>query len=110
MIYRFVTKNTVEERMVEVAKKKMMLTHLVVAPGKKDGEMATLTKEEIDDILRFGTTDLFADKGKPDIVYDDDAVDALLDRSQKDTVDKVIVIIVAQTPKSLCSYKGFFLT
>ena len=75
MIYRFVTKNTVEERMVEVAKKKMMLTHLVVAPGKKDGEMATLTKQEIDDILRFGTTDLFADKGKPDIVYDDDAVD-----------------------------------
>jgi SNF2 family DNA or RNA helicase len=30
MIYRFVTKNTVEERVTQVAKKKMMLTHLVV--------------------------------------------------------------------------------
>jgi SNF2 family DNA or RNA helicase len=30
MIYRFVTKNTVEEHVTQVAKKKMMLTHLVV--------------------------------------------------------------------------------
>lgn len=30
MIYRFVSRATVEERIVELAKKKMMLTHLVV--------------------------------------------------------------------------------
>ena len=35
MIYRFVTRNTVEERVTQVAKKKMMLTHLVVQPGKR---------------------------------------------------------------------------
>jgi chromodomain-helicase-DNA-binding protein 4 len=34
MIYRFVTRNSVEERVTQVAKKKMMLTHLVVRPGK----------------------------------------------------------------------------
>ena len=50
MVYRFVTKNTVEERMVEVAKEKMMLTHLVVAPGQ-DGQ-PKLSKEEINDILQ----------------------------------------------------------
>ena len=33
MIYRFVTRNSVEERITQVAKKKMMLTHLVVRPG-----------------------------------------------------------------------------
>uniref|UniRef100_A0A671M0T6 Chromodomain-helicase-DNA-binding protein 4-like n=1 Tax=Sinocyclocheilus anshuiensis TaxID=1608454 RepID=A0A671M0T6_9TELE len=33
MIYRFVTKASVEERITQVAKKKMMLTHLVVRPG-----------------------------------------------------------------------------
>lgn len=33
MIYRFVTRNSVEERVTQVAKKKMMLTHLVVRPG-----------------------------------------------------------------------------
>jgi SNF2 family DNA or RNA helicase len=30
MIYRLVTRGTVEERTIEMAKKKMMLTHLVV--------------------------------------------------------------------------------
>ena len=34
MIYRFVTRNSVEERVTQVAKRKMMLTHLVVRPGK----------------------------------------------------------------------------
>ena len=33
MIYRFVTRNSVEERITQVAKRKMMLTHLVVRPG-----------------------------------------------------------------------------
>ncbi len=33
MIYRFVTRSSVEERIAQVAKKKMMLTHLVVRPG-----------------------------------------------------------------------------
>merc|ERR1712149_151661 len=37
MIYRFVTRNTVEERVTQVAKKKMMLTHLVVQPGMAGG-------------------------------------------------------------------------
>lgn len=33
MIYRFVTRNSVEERITSVAKKKMLLTHLVVRAG-----------------------------------------------------------------------------
>nr|CAD7601329.1 unnamed protein product [Timema genevievae] len=33
MIYRFVTRNSVEERVTQVAKRKMMLTHLVVRPA-----------------------------------------------------------------------------
>lgn len=60
MIYRFVTRASVEERITEVAKKKMMLTHLVVRPGMGSGSSApSLTKRELDDILRFGTEELF---------------------------------------------------
>ena len=60
MIYRFVTRNSVEERITQVAKKKMMLTHLVVRPGlgNKGGAMS---KKEMDDILKFGTEELFKD-------------------------------------------------
>lgn len=93
MIYRFVTKASVEERitqvnpvyqglpdsyivvgkrqtltllsssppLLQVAKKKMMLTHLVVRPGlgSKTGSMS---KQELDDILKFGTEELFKDE------------------------------------------------
>lgn len=52
-----------EERITEVAKKKMMLTHLVVRPGMGTGGTApSLSKRELDDILRFGTEDLFKDE------------------------------------------------
>uniref|UniRef100_A0A8C8FWP6 DNA helicase n=1 Tax=Oncorhynchus tshawytscha TaxID=74940 RepID=A0A8C8FWP6_ONCTS len=74
-----------------VAKKKMMLTHLVVRPGlgSKTGSMS---KQELDDILKFGTEELFKDElGEGDnkeddsqvIHYDDKAIDRLLDRNQE---------------------------
>ncbi|XP_018571409.1 chromodomain-helicase-DNA-binding protein Mi-2 homolog isoform X1 [Anoplophora glabripennis] len=84
MIYRFVTRNSVEERVTQVAKRKMMLTHLVVRPGM--GKGANFTKQELDDILRFGTEELFKEnEGKEDeaIHYDDKAVNELLDRSKE---------------------------
>ncbi|XP_059205899.1 chromodomain-helicase-DNA-binding protein 4a isoform X1 [Centropristis striata] len=96
MIYRFVTKASVEERITQVAKKKMMLTHLVVRPGlgSKTGSMS---KQELDDILKFGTEQLFKDeferenKNKEEdssvIHYDDKAIDRLLDRNQDATDD-----------------------
>uniref|UniRef100_A0A3B4UDV3 Chromodomain helicase DNA binding protein 4 n=1 Tax=Seriola dumerili TaxID=41447 RepID=A0A3B4UDV3_SERDU len=94
MIYRFVTKASVEERITQVAKKKMMLTHLVVRPGlgSKTGSMS---KQELDDILKFGTEELFKDEVGEDnkeddssvIHYDDHAIDRLLDRNQDATED-----------------------
>ncbi|KAM3858547.1 chromodomain-helicase-DNA-binding protein 4a [Diretmus argenteus] len=98
MIYRFVTKASVEERITQVAKKKMMLTHLVVRPGlgSKTGSMS---KQELDDILKFGTEELFKDEtaegeNKEEdgsvIHYDDKAIDRLLDRNQDATEDKEI--------------------
>ena len=60
-----------EERIAQVAKKKMMLTHLVVRPGiggsadankNANGEKkpnGTMSKKELDDILKFGTEELF---------------------------------------------------
>ncbi|XP_050414709.1 chromodomain-helicase-DNA-binding protein 4 isoform X3 [Patella vulgata] len=88
MIFRFVTRASVEERITQVAKKKMMLTHLVVRPGlgNKGGAMS---KKELDDILKFGTEELFKDEegnmslgDENRIVYDASAVSKLLDRSQ----------------------------
>ena len=85
MIYRFVTRASVEERITQVAKKKMMLTHLVVRPGL-GSRSAAMSKQELDDILRFGTEELFKDEeGKEDsaIHYDDQAIEELLDRTKE---------------------------
>uniref|UniRef100_A0A7M4ELK1 Chromodomain-helicase-DNA-binding protein 4 n=1 Tax=Crocodylus porosus TaxID=8502 RepID=A0A7M4ELK1_CROPO len=97
MIYRFVTRASVEERITQVAKKKMMLTHLVVRPGlgSKTGSMS---KQELDDILKFGTEELFKDESAEGgdnkegedssvIHYDDKAIERLLDRNQDETED-----------------------
>merc|ERR1712026_81229 len=72
-----------------------MLTHLVVQAGPM-GAKNNLSKKEIDDILKFGTEELFKEdenvnedgESPADIVYNDEAVDALLDRSQQGIEEK----------------------
>uniref|UniRef100_A0AAQ5ZC02 DNA helicase n=1 Tax=Amphiprion ocellaris TaxID=80972 RepID=A0AAQ5ZC02_AMPOC len=111
MIYRFVTRASVEERITQVAKRKMMLTHLVVRPGL-GSKAGSMSKQELDDILKFGTEELFKDEGEGNsscdyskregmknsagdkvedegsvIHYDTTAIERLLDRSQDATDD-----------------------
>ena len=38
-----------------------MLTHLVVRPGMGSSKTTMMSKQELDDILRFGTESLFKD-------------------------------------------------
>ncbi|XP_031482496.1 CHD3-type chromatin-remodeling factor PICKLE [Nymphaea colorata] len=83
MIYRLVTRGTIEERMMQMTKKKMVLEHLVV--GRLKNQM--LNQEELDDIIRYGSKELFADENDESgksrhIHYDDTAIDRLLDREQ----------------------------
>uniref|UniRef100_A0A8C3G7F9 Chromodomain helicase DNA binding protein 3 n=1 Tax=Cyclopterus lumpus TaxID=8103 RepID=A0A8C3G7F9_CYCLU len=115
MIYRFVTRASVEERITQVAKRKMMLTHLVVRPGL-GSKAGSMSKQELDDILKFGTEELFkdevereynstreirifsmkncsGDKGDDEgsvIHYDNVAIERLLDRSQDATDDSEV--------------------
>ena len=93
MIYRMVTRSSVEESIIQRAKKKMMIEYLVVEKMGSKGE-TNLKKGELDDILRFGAEELFKDKprgpsdsaygsggGGGGISYDEEAIDRLLDRS-----------------------------
>ncbi|KAK7152198.1 hypothetical protein R3I94_008501 [Phoxinus phoxinus] len=69
-IYRLVTKNTVEEDIIERAKKKMVLDHLVIQRMDTTGRTVLdnnsansnsnpFNKEELTAILKFGAEDLF---------------------------------------------------
>ncbi|KAJ0029973.1 hypothetical protein Pint_12488 [Pistacia integerrima] len=83
MIFRLITRGTIEERMMQMTKKKMVLEHLVVGRLKAQN----INQEELDDIIRYGSKELFADEndeaGKSrQIHYDDAAIERLLDREQ----------------------------
>ncbi|XVE97353.1 hypothetical protein REPUB_Repub03eG0012300 [Reevesia pubescens] len=83
LIYRLITRGSIEERMMQMTKKKMVLEHLVVGRLKAQN----INQEELDDIIRYGSKELFADEndeaGKSrQIHYDDAAIDRLLDREQ----------------------------
>lgn len=81
-----------EERITTVAKKKMLLTHLVVRAGIGQ-KGPSMSKTELDDVLRWGTEALFkddepgenGDSGEQQaIVWDDKAVEALLERNTEE--------------------------
>jgi len=98
-VYRFVCRATVEERIVAVAKRKLCLEHVVVSGG--NGGSKNLSRAELDDVLRYGAAELFSDTSETSegtraekygdgnqtgkaIVWDDEAVSALLHREADD--------------------------
>lgn len=79
--YRFVTRGTVEEKIMQRAKQKVVLEKVVM--GKQN-----LAQHELQSILAYGAAELFAeveggDEEKKRITYDDAALHALLDREAR---------------------------
>jgi len=56
---RLVTRATIEERMMQQAKGKMVLEQLVV---QKMGKPQQMKQQELDDLLRYGASELFAEQ------------------------------------------------
>ncbi|XP_062078157.1 protein CHROMATIN REMODELING 5-like [Humulus lupulus] len=64
-IYRFVTSKSVEEDILERAKKKMVLDHLVIHKLNAEGRLekgSYFDKNELSAILRFGAEELFKEE------------------------------------------------
>ncbi|KAJ3086274.1 hypothetical protein HK102_013351 [Quaeritorhiza haematococci] len=93
LVYKLFTRNCVEERIIEIGKRKLVLDHLIVEQMNAE----TVDKAELSSIIRFGAAALFAsdmdksnnnegDKGETpeeDVLkYDEPAIDKLLDRDE----------------------------
>ncbi|VDN96462.1 unnamed protein product [Rodentolepis nana] len=63
IVYRLVMRGTVEERVVEVARRKLALTQTIMDEGSRDSQEAAsnLSQSEIFHILKTGVTELFAE-------------------------------------------------
>ncbi|XP_063074711.1 SWI/SNF-related matrix-associated actin-dependent regulator of chromatin subfamily A member 5 [Engraulis encrasicolus] len=82
-VFRFITENTVEERIVERAEMKLRLDSIVIQQGRLvDPSANKLGKDEMLSIIRHGATHVFASKESE--ITDDD-IDEILERGQKKT-------------------------
>uniref|UniRef100_A0A4W5NSN6 Chromodomain helicase DNA binding protein 1 n=1 Tax=Hucho hucho TaxID=62062 RepID=A0A4W5NSN6_9TELE len=92
-IYRLVTKSSVEEEIIERAKKKMVLDHLVIQrmdttgktvlhTGTAPSSATPFNKEELSDILKFGAEELFKEQEGEEQEPQDMDIDDILKRAE----------------------------
>lgn len=75
-VFRFITENTVEEKIVERAEVKLRLDKLVIQQGRlADSKGQSLNKDEMLNMIRHGANHVFASK---DSEITDDDIDTIL--------------------------------
>jgi chromodomain-helicase-DNA-binding protein 4 len=77
-VFQIMTRGSVEEKIMQIGKKKMALDHILIQQMDQEDEAGM----DLESILRHGAAALFEDDNTGDIHYDSASVDKLLDRSQ----------------------------
>ena len=81
-VFRFITENTVEEKIIERAERKLYLDAVVVEQGRLMEKNKTLSKDELMTMVRFGADEIFRSK---DATLTDEDIDAILARGEEKT-------------------------
>jgi SWI/SNF-related matrix-associated actin-dependent regulator of chromatin subfamily A member 5 len=77
---RFITENTVEEKIVERAEVKLRLDKLVIQQGRLvDNKTQSLNKDEMLNMIRHGANHVFASK---DSEITDEDIDSILQKGE----------------------------
>merc|ERR1719158_915031 len=84
-VFRLVTENTVDEKIVEKAEVKLKLDRMVIQQGKLMEQKTNLNKDEMLSIIKHGAKTIFANKDEENIDID---IDALLEIGEKKTEDE----------------------
>eukprot|EP01133_Synstelium_polycarpum_P020620 gene20620-24762_t len=82
-VYRFVTENSMEEKMVEKAEMKLHLDALVIQQGRLAEANKSANPEELLSMIRFGADDIF--KCKDSAITDQD-IDSILQKGEEKTL------------------------
>ena len=81
-VYRLVSKYSAEERIIEIATRKLLLESIVINPINK------LTKEDFNEILRNGTYEMFNKNiEEKDVEFTDEQIAALIRRDTNAQTD-----------------------
>uniref|UniRef100_A0A915MIE9 Uncharacterized protein n=1 Tax=Meloidogyne javanica TaxID=6303 RepID=A0A915MIE9_MELJA len=81
-VFRFVTENSVEERIIEKAEMKLRLDNIVIQQGRLVESQKTLGKEDMLSMIRHGANTIFA--GKDSTITDED-IDVILTKAEEKT-------------------------
>lgn len=78
--FRYITENTVEEKIVERAEVKLRLDKLVIQQGRlMDSKSNALNKDEMLNMIRHGANHVFASK---DSEITDEDIDTILEKGE----------------------------
>ncbi|XP_071787735.1 SWI/SNF-related matrix-associated actin-dependent regulator of chromatin subfamily A member 5-like isoform X2 [Asterias amurensis] len=81
-VFRFITENTVEERIVERAETKLRLDNIVIQAGRLVDQNLKVNKDEALNMIRHGANFIFSSK---DSTITDEEIDSILERGAKKT-------------------------
>jgi len=81
-VFRLVTEDTIEQKIVERAQQKLKLDAMVVQQGRLKDQDNKLSRDELLEAIRFGADKIF--KSKDSSITDDD-IDLILDAGKKKT-------------------------
>merc|ERR1712242_660382 len=84
-VFRLVTENTVDEKIVEKAEVKLKLDRMVIQQGKLMDQKANLNKDDMVNMIRHGASYVFSTK---DGDITDIDIDKLLDEGEKKTEEQ----------------------
>lgn len=84
-VFRYITENTVEEKIVERAEIKLRLDKLVIQQGRLVDNRSQLNKDEMLNIIRFGANHVFASK-ESELTEED--IDTILERGEAKTAQQ----------------------
>lgn len=81
-VYRLVTSDSVEEKIIERAQQKLKLDAMVVQQGRLQEKQSKLSKNEMLDMIRFGADQVF--RAQDSTITDED-IDAILAKGEQRT-------------------------
>lgn len=81
-VYRLITENSVEERILRTAMAKLRLDTLVIQQGRLSEQKKNLQKNELLDMIRFGADKFFKSNAES---FKDEDLDVILERGESKT-------------------------
>lgn len=90
-VFKFITENTIEERVIERAEMKLRLDRVVIQQGRLVDGQTKLQKDEVLDMIRHGADKVFASK---DSTIGDDDIDDILEKGQRKVGFQLLKLLI----------------